>query len=43
MVVLFGGIVGIEGSVHKWAKYRAYIENYVKYIHIAPFCSKPSA
>ena len=23
--------------------YRAYIENYIKYIHIAPFCSKPSA
>jgi hypothetical protein len=23
--------------------YRAYIENYIKYIHIAPFCSKASA
>jgi hypothetical protein len=29
--------------VHKGAMYRAYIENYIKYIHIAPFCSKPSA
>ena len=23
--------------------HRAYIENYIKYIHIAPFCSMPSA
>jgi hypothetical protein len=23
--------------------YKAYIENYIKYIHIAPFCSKPRA
>jgi hypothetical protein len=33
----------IEGSMHKGAMYRAYIENYIKYIHIVPFCSKPSA
>jgi hypothetical protein len=27
----------------KGAMYRAYIENYIKYIHISPFCSKTSA
>ena len=29
--------------MHKGAIHRAYIENYIKYIHIAPFCSKLSA